>query len=833
MIASLKDKITFLRNPRAGALLGAALMLILLLVVWEQATRWYQTQLLAELRAEGREEVSLRGEALSAALNRRFTLVDGLQAFAQTEAVGEDLSSNFELFATGLYASIQGIDLIALAPDGIIKYVYPLQGNQDLLGYNLLADPRLEVREDVQQAIDTHEIILSGPRELAHRGAGLVTYQAIFQNEKYWGLGSIAIDLPILLEMAGLETQAGDFEYALRDNAGRTFLGSTETFERDPVIYKIRFPEDYWEFAGVPQVGWRAAIRKDLLFFQIAGLIILGLTTSLTYLLINRQSRLSQAVQQRTREIDQINLNLHIDILRREIVEAALREQEEQYRSIFESTTDGLFINDLDGNLVDFNPAASRMHGYTVEEFRQLQPSQFIHQDSMPVFEDYLATVRSEREFRGQAVDICKDGSLINVEVFGTLFSFKGKLHALAVVRNITDELHAYRLLEKRVEERTGELSALLEVAQSVGSTLELKPLLALILNRLKEVIEFTGAGIATLDGEDFVFLDYQGPTSKEQVLRLRIPLSEARGYREVYNRREAVIYGDIWYETLGLVDNLDEGDDDLKLNFGYARSWMGVPLIAKDRIIGVLRVDHQDSDRFTEEDARLVMAFSNQAAVAIENARLYEQAQSLASLKERQKLARELHDSVSQALYGIALGARTAMTLLDRETENPQELRDPLEYVVSLSDAALVEMRALIFELRPESLETEGLVIALTKRAVALSSRYDVIVNTDFCEEPHIPLEKKEAIYRVAQEAMNNTIKHANATEIQLVLRQEAEWLVLDVRDNGRGFDPELEYSGHLGLRSMSERLEQQGGNFEIESTPGEGTIIRAHFPI
>lgn len=832
MSTFFKNKITLSRNPRAGAVLGAALVLILLLLVWRQTNIWYQSQLLADLRAEGKEEISLRGEALSAALNRRLALSDGLQAFVQTESFGKDLSSKFELFASGLYASIQGIDLIALAPNGVILYVYPQEGNQDFLGSNFINDPRPEVREDLQQAIDNREIILSGPQKLDNGSVGLITYQAIFQNESFWGLGILAIDLPPLLEIAGLDTPEGDFNYALRDNIGRTYWGSSEIFEQDPVIYTIRFPGGSWEFAGIPEAGWQTAIGNDFLLFQAAGLIIVGLTTSLTFLLINRQSRLTLAIRRRTSEIDQINRDLQEDILRREIVEKALKEQEEQYHSIFESTTDGLIINDLDGNLVDFNPAASRMHGYTVEEFRKLHPSQFIHPESMPVFEEYLTTVRSEHEFRGQAIDVCKDGSLINIQVFGTLFSIKGNPHALAVIRNITDEVHAFRSLEQRVEERTQELAALLEVAQSVGSTLELKPLLELVLTQLKRVIEFTGAGIAALDGEDFVFLDYLGPTPKEQVLHLRIPHKEARGYREVYNRREPVIYADIWRESIRLVDGQREVEDSLKINFGYARSWMGVPLIAKNRIIGVLRVDHQDPNRFSNEDARLLMAFSNQAAVAIENAHLYEQAQSLASFKERQKLARDLHDSVSQALYGIALGARTATTLLDRDAVNREELQEPLEYILSLSDSALIEMRALIFELRPESLETEGLVAALNKRVEALSSRYDLIVNTDFCEEPQISLKMKEEIYRVAQEAMNNTIKHANATEIRLTLKQDQEWLILEVQDNGKGFNADIEYPGHLGLHSMCERLEHQGGYCEIESAPGEGTLIRACLP-
>jgi signal transduction histidine kinase len=195
-----------------------------------------------------------------------------------------------------------------------------------------------------------------------------------------------------------------------------------------------------------------------------------------------------------------------------------------------------------------------------------------------------------------------------------------------------------------------------------------------------------------------------------------------------------------------------------------------------------------------------------------------------VAALEERQRLARELHDSVSQALYGIALGARTAQTQLERD---PTKLAEPLDYILSLAEAGLSEMRALIFELRPESLQSEGLVAALTKQSDALRARYKLDVITHFGPEPDIPLESKEALYRIAQEAMHNIAKHAHASRVELSLWNKAEKLTLEIRDNGKGFDPTREYPGHLGMKSMPERVAQIGGEFHIESQPGEGTII------
>jgi signal transduction histidine kinase len=200
-----------------------------------------------------------------------------------------------------------------------------------------------------------------------------------------------------------------------------------------------------------------------------------------------------------------------------------------------------------------------------------------------------------------------------------------------------------------------------------------------------------------------------------------------------------------------------------------------------------------------------------------------------LAALEERQKLARELHDSVSQALYGISLGAHAARTALDRD---PGQLAEPLDYVLSLAEAALAEMRALIFELRPESLETEGLVSALTKQAAAIQARHNIVVSTELGGEPELPLQVKQEHYRIAQEAMHNTVKHAHASKIDLKLQEITDAVTLEVRDDGVGFDSSASFPGHLGLHSMRERVTNVRGTFEIASAPGAGTRIAVRVP-
>ena len=260
------------------------------------------------------------------------------------------------------------------------------------------------------------------------------------------------------------------------------------------------------------------------------------------------------------------------------------------------------------------------------------------------------------------------------------------------------------------------------------------------------------------------------------------------------------------------------------------------IPLRYQQETVGeMLLASRSPGESFSATDRRLLDDLARQAGTAAHAVRLSVDLQRsrerllLAREEERRRLARELHDSVSQALYGISLGAHAARTALERD---PDHVAEPLDYILSLAEAALAEMRALIFELRPESLETEGLVSALSKQAAALQARNAIVVATELCDEPDLPLPVKEDLYRIAQEAMHNTVKHAHASHVGLRLDQTSDGVMLEVLDDGAGFDPKASFPGHLGLHSMRERVINLGGTFEIESTPGAGTRVCVSIP-
>lgn len=392
------------------------------------------------------------------------------------------------------------------------------------------------------------------------------------------------------------------------------------------------------------------------------------------------------------------------------------------------------------------------------------------------------------------------------------------------------------RQLERRVAERTRELSDLLQVSHDVASTLELQPLLELILDRLKSLIDYTSCAIVLLQDGRLVSLDYRGPSPREQMLAL--PVSRPAVLEEVFRLRAPVIISDVRGDHRLARAFRRSAGEHMDTLLSHVHCWMGVPLMVQDRVIGALSLDHSQTGYYTARHASVALAIANQAAIAIENARLYRESQQLAVLQERQRLARELHDSVSQALYGIALGARAARRLLDSARSEDgravddalrNKLAQPLDYVLQLAEAGMAEMRALIFELRPESLQNEGLVAALSRQTASMQARHHIAVETDLCEEPPLSFECKEALYRIAQEALHNIVKHARATQARIRLAAEGDSVTLEVRDNGAGFDPSGEFPGHLGLKSMRERIEKLGGTLTITSAPGQGVSVVA----
>lgn len=261
--------------------------------------------------------------------------------------------------------------------------------------------------------------------------------------------------------------------------------------------------------------------------------------------------------------------------------------------------------------------------------------------------------------------------------------------------------------------------------------------------------------------------------------------------------------------------------------------SFMGVPIVSKGLVIGAFYLtEKQDADDFTADDQRLIAMLAAHAAIAIENARLYERSRELSVIEERNRLARDLHDSVTQTLFSVVLTAEAAATLIDRDGERA---RGELQKLQGLARDALQEMRALVFELRPAELEADGLAATLQKHVDVLARVRRTAIELQVEGERRLAPDIEQALFRIAQEALNNALKHAQAQTIWISLSLTGPRAVLSVRDNGHGFDVDAAAvrSKRLGLTSMRERAASLGGTLTVESKSGAGTTVVAEVPL
>ncbi|HWE60186.1 MAG TPA: GAF domain-containing sensor histidine kinase, partial [Chloroflexota bacterium] len=371
---------------------------------------------------------------------------------------------------------------------------------------------------------------------------------------------------------------------------------------------------------------------------------------------------------------------------------------------------------------------------------------------------------------------------------------------------------------------RTHELSTLLAVSTAVASTLELQPLLGLILAQLKEVVEFNETSIMVLEGDELTYLGYYGPQPVEEAVGRRFSLQRAAANRQVIERREPVIIADIWGDDPLARSYRQVGRDDLDDPLLHVRSWLGVPLMHKEQVTGMLGLRHAEPNYYTPHHARLALAIANQAAVAIENARLYARAQELAAVEERARLARELHDSVTQMLFSASVIAEVLPRLWERDRDDAKQHLNDLRV---LTRGALAEMRTLLLELRPTALAEAELGELLRQLAEAMTGRTRVPVTLTVDGTRPLPPDVQIALYRLAQEGLNNVARHAEAGAVAMSLRSGPEGVQLRVGDDGHGFDIARVAPGHFGLRIMRERADAIGATLAIESVPGRGTQV------
>ncbi|MFN2129754.1 MAG: histidine kinase [Anaerolineae bacterium] len=376
-----------------------------------------------------------------------------------------------------------------------------------------------------------------------------------------------------------------------------------------------------------------------------------------------------------------------------------------------------------------------------------------------------------------------------------------------------------YDDLEQRVATRTRELASLNTLAGVVSRSLDLDEIMA---DALDEALSITtmGKGQAFLLDEETQCLHliaHRGLSDELVRQMTSLPLGASMAGFAVQEGRP----------VCKKVSDYPSGSLKKLIQQEGLQLVVSTPLMVKERTVGAIDLGAEAVRDVEPEELALLTAIGHQIGVAVENARLYEQAQQLAVIEERNRLARDLHDSVMQALYGVTLYAEAAARQL--EAGQSTLACDHLKEIRDTTEEALREMRLLIFELRPSVLRRDGLARALRARLESVEERVGIRTRLDLACQDRLSVDTEEGLYWIALEALNNALKHANADQVDVRLSLVDGLVVLEIADDGAGFDPAQEQEGGgFGLRGMEERVMRLGGKFVVESHPGDGTRIK-----
>lgn len=544
---------------------------------------------------------------------------------------------------------------------------------------------------------------------------------------------------------------------------------------------------------------------------------------------LNRE--LEERASQNQNERARLNVELSLQMAKHQQAEAIARKSEERFRNLAENIQEGLTILE-NGCIVYVNDRGCEIFGDRPDGDLLDRVNRFALPNEVERLRDTLSKL-THSPIEVQYWIKRKDGERRCIREHYSLSRSPEETRIFIVTSDVTEREQAYQTLEQAVNDRTRELSTVLEISQRITSTLELEPLLNLILDQIGSIIPFRGAAIYTLEeGSRLRTAAYQLPGLPTLPPSLTLPLEHAGPFRPVIAEKRVVILDDVHHEPpLARAFRVAKIPVSPAI-FQHSRAWIGIPFILRDRVTGMLSLTYNEPGYYTQTHARFAQTITNQIAIAMENARLYEQAQDLATLEERNRIARELHDSVTQLLYGISLYSTAASRSAGKK--KMEQVQKNLTEIKDNALQALQEMRLLILELDPPLLQKHGLLVALKASLESIETRtgLETVLTTDGISR--LPSAIEPDLYRIAMEALNNLVRYARAKKVTVDLQTRSNWVILNICDNGVGFEMEYVHTrGGLGIHNMKQRAHKLGGYLDVVSSPGAGTHIKAEIPL
>lgn len=381
--------------------------------------RWYEQRLIHHARTEAAVSLAHFETIISAALEQRLVLLSALKALVLTDKRPEAIKRNFDVYAPVLFEEVEGIRNFSLAPVGVQQYVYPLEGNEGVVGHDLINDSRPQVRADVRRAMQSEQVVLSGPYELRQGGMGLVSRLAIFDRGEFWGLAVLVIDLPPIFE-EGFRHD-GDLDglsLAVRQTEGPVFFGRKDVFESDPVVLEMHLPDGGWEMAVIPAHGWYEVIRANQRMFRLLGGGMLVTAVVLLLLYIRHFGALTLRFKAQQEELSRSKEGLQ---------HALSRAQ--KWERVIEDARWGVVVALPAALMFEMmNPKYAQMHGYTVDELMALPIETVFPTELRQEFRRHVTLSNERQQYSFELDHIRKDGTRFPV------------YHNVSVVRDEEDK---------------------------------------------------------------------------------------------------------------------------------------------------------------------------------------------------------------------------------------------------------------------------------------------------------------------------------------------------------------------------------------------------------
>ena len=350
------------------ALAVAGIVFVLLALVALQFATWYQDQMIAVMRSQVTGVLSPYSSGLAAVINQRVDLVESLAAFVHAQNEGEINAEQYATYAANLYNLVPDARHLTIAPDGIQRYVYPLDSTEVTPNHNLLLDSRPDEQVSIQEAIASGDVVISPPYALPAGGRGIVLRQAILEDDQFWGLVTLALDLDDLLAASGLADAPPSLRLVLLDGQGEVIYGNGDVRDFDPVIQPVALANLTWRLAAFPAGGWEANAAPSVALVRGVSLIVAGLIVLVLAMVLLRQTRLRSTVDQHASEVMRVNVLLRQEMERLQQVEAALQASEAHFRGAFTFASMGMALTDMDGSFIQVNDTLLGLLEYPSDE---------------------------------------------------------------------------------------------------------------------------------------------------------------------------------------------------------------------------------------------------------------------------------------------------------------------------------------------------------------------------------------------------------------------------------------------------------------------------------